>query len=246
MSTLSRLGPILTRTSSLHTRTFANQKLKDKIHQDYLKSRTRIITVPNVLTFSRIATTPAISYFICNGMQKEAIYCFAFAATTDLLDGLIARVFKQQSDFGAVMDPIADKFLLTTTMISLFYVGIMPIWLVKALVTRDLLILTAGAAIRYNTFDQPPTLRKYFDLKNYPLLGIEPTLVSKIHTALVCGLVVTQLSTHHMVDTPYYNTSIGLFQAAVAITATWSLTQYSLRFGMAWLESRVPKFKGKK
>lgn len=240
MPVISRLA---IRNHKFNRQSFANEELKEKIHQDYLKARQRILTVPNVLTFSRIAATPAVGYFICNGMQKEALICFAYAATTDLLDGLIARTFNQSSDFGAMMDPIADKLMLTTCLICLYNVGIMPLWIVKGLVIRDLMILMGGVVIRYNTFETPPTLKKYMDFKNYPTIGLDPTMLSKFHTAILCGLIVTHMSTQHMIGLPVRDYSVTFLHILTALTGTFSLGQYCKRLSFG-IFARHPKSKG--
>lgn len=244
MNRIPVISRLAIRNHKLNRQSFANEDLKEKIHQDYMKARQRILTIPNLLTFSRIAATPAVGYFICNGMQKEALICFTFAATTDLLDGLIARTFNQGSDFGAIMDPIADKLMLTTCLVCLYNAGVMPLWIVKALVMRDLMILIGGCVIRYNTFENKPTLKKYLDLKNYPTIGLEPTLMSKIHTALLCGLIVTHLSTQHMVGLPVRDSCIGIYHIVTATTSVFSLAQYMIRLGSSVMLATVPKSKG--
>lgn len=236
---------IVTKPPSSDRQTFPSEELKEKLHQEYLKSKRRILTVPNILTFSRIAVTPAVGYFIWNGMNSQALTCFAFAAATDLFDGLIARVFKQESDFGAILDPIADRFLLTTCIICLYNAAFMPLWIVKALVMRDMSIFIGGAYIRYTTFSKPPTLRQYFDIKTYPTLGFEPTKVSKVHTALLCVLTLTHLSCNHMVGLPMYDKLMTTFHILVGLTGTFSAAQYLTRFTLPdTLHTSVPKSKG--
>lgn len=218
-----------------------NKKPVDKSNES------RVFTIPNVLTATRIATTPCVGYFICNGMHNHALAYFAFAATTDLLDGFIARTFNQKSDLGAVLDPIADKLLITTCLVAMYNCEMMPLWIVKTMVFRDLAILFGGGVIRYMGFThQKPTFKKFFDFKNYPTLGFEPTLLSKCNTALQCLLILTHLSTSHMAGDPIYDWSLFSFQVVTGITTTSSLAQYVSRIIMMNpMDVRLPTGKQK-
>lgn len=192
----------------------------------------RVLTVPNLLTFSRIAVTPAMGYFIWNGMNTPALMCFAYAAATDFVDGWIARTFNQNSDVGALIDPIADKILLTTCFVALFNVDILPYFALKAFVTRDLMLLIGGGSMRYLQFSERPSFRQYFDFKNYPSLGFEPTRISKVHTALQCLLIIAHLSTSHMIGMPNYDNAIFGFQCLTVGFTGISLAQYMCRIVM--------------
>lgn len=214
---------------------FANDKLQEKVQIEYIKSQKRIFTVPNILTLSRIATSPAIGYFIWTGAHSHALACFAFAATTDFLDGFIARRFNQSSDVGAVLDPIADKLLLTTCFVAMCCTDLMPIWLVKGFIMRDVIIVSGAAVLRYNGFDERPNFKKFFDFKNNPTLGLEPTLISKINTALQCLLVVLHLSG------PSY--SLLPLQLLTASTSVVSISQYGARMMKPNFWVRAPKLK---
>jgi len=223
-------------------KSFPSESLKEKINRENDRVRTKILTIPNCLTMSRLATSPAIGYFIWNGMNSHALACFAYAATTDLLDGFIARRFNQESDLGAILDPIADKVLLPTSLICMYNVGMVPLWLVKITVIKDVVLLAGGAYCRYITFDQKPTFREYFDFQSRPTIGFEVTLLSKCNTALQCLLIATQLSTHHMAGTPLYDWSIFAFQLTTFTTTLMSLASYLTDFEMQKLTP--PKSKG--
>lgn len=196
------------------------------------RTKSKFVTVPNVLTVSRIATSPAIGYFIINGMNSHALACFAFAATTDLLDGIIARKFNQQSDVGALLDPIADKLLLTTCFVTMYQAGLVPMLFVRGFVGRDFFILLGGSLIRYYGFPEKPTLKKFFDFRNYPTVGFEPTLTSKCNTALQCLCIVLTLGAEHMTGIPSYQTILtGLLYVTLGTTIV-STAQYAQRIVM--------------
>lgn len=207
-------------------------------------TKSKFVTVPNALTVSRIATSPAIGYFILNGMHSPALACFAFAATTDLLDGIIARKFNQQSDVGALLDPIADKLLMTTCFITMYHTGMMPMLFVKAFVGRDIFLLMGCSIIRYFGFEKP-TLKKYFDFRNYPTLGFDPTKISKCNTALQCLCIVLTLGADHMTGIPNYQVFLSGTLYVTFATTMISLTQYVVR--LASLDAfllRAPRRRG--
>ncbi len=81
------------------------------------------MTIPNLLSLSRLIAAPFIGYFVINGNFNYALMGFIFAGITDLLDGYIARKFDQRTVFGTVLDPMADKLLMTIVTISLAVAG---------------------------------------------------------------------------------------------------------------------------
>lgn len=204
----------------------------------------KVITIPNVLTFSRLTAAPAMGYFICNGMQSQAIACFAYAAITDLFDGWLARKLKQESEVGAIMDPVADKLLLTTCFIAMYNVSMVPLWLVKVIVIRDVALLGFGACIRYcGLREDKKNFRNFLDLKNYPTIGFEPTRLSKWNTALQCLLVATHLTTSQLAGDFNYDWAMFGFHAVVFNTTFFSGIGYLGRFARSGFESTPPKTK---
>lgn len=90
------------------------------------EKRENIYTVPNILTFSRIVSTPIIAYFILHDKPYLATALLLYAGLTDLIDGWIARKYNLKSVVGTVIDPMADKFLMITLTGALAYTGAMP------------------------------------------------------------------------------------------------------------------------
>lgn len=202
---------------------------KAREQEQVLSHRKKVMTIPNILTVSRIILTPAIGYLICTGAYQGALYCFAYAAATDLLDGFIARTFNQQSDLGAILDPIADKALLATSTLAMAYTGLLPVYLVQSYVLRDILILFFGAIARNYSFTKRPTWSMYFDFHNYPALGFEPTLISKCHTAILCAIVIGHLGYAHMLTDPAIDQWLWYAYAISTGFNVISLCQYGLR-----------------
>jgi cardiolipin synthase len=118
------------------------------------------INIPNILTVFRILITPVFVIFLIRDEHGYALLLFVFAGISDGLDGLIARMFNQRSDLGAVLDPIADKLLLTAAYLSLGILKDIPGWLTVAVISRDVLIVIGIAVLTFSgiRFDIRPSL----------------------------------------------------------------------------------------
>lgn len=88
--------------------------------------RENIYNIANLLTFSRLIAAPVVGYMILHDMHSWAAGLFAYAAVTDLIDGWVARRFKMQTVVGSVIDPLADKSLMTITTLCLVAHGSLP------------------------------------------------------------------------------------------------------------------------
>ncbi|HEX6851155.1 MAG TPA: CDP-alcohol phosphatidyltransferase family protein, partial [Candidatus Polarisedimenticolaceae bacterium] len=84
-----------------------------------IKDRVGNWTLANQLTFLRLVAVPIFILAILDARFGAAFWLFVGAGVTDLLDGLVARVFRQQSPLGAYLDPAADKLLLAAGFILL-------------------------------------------------------------------------------------------------------------------------------
>jgi len=87
-------------------------------------------------------------WLIVNNQVWAAFWVFVAAGISDALDGFIAKTFNQQTDLGAILDPIADKVLLNGVYISLALLGHLPLWLAVLVVSRDVLIVLGVILIR--------------------------------------------------------------------------------------------------
>ena len=119
-----------------------------------LKQRVGHLTLANQLTFLRLVAVPFFILAVLEARFGVALAIFIAAGVTDLLDGLVARVFRQRTALGAFLDPAADKLLLTAAFVLLtkypnLFQGIpmtnrIPIGLTILVISRDVLItLTA-------------------------------------------------------------------------------------------------------
>jgi cardiolipin synthase len=121
------------------------------------------ITIPNLVTLLRVALTPFILLELARGHYLAGGWLFGAAATTDILDGWLARHFAGTSKSGQYLDPVADKLLLTSIYIGLAVSGAVPVLVVIVIFARDLWILVLSAiALRFTGFRdlQPSRLGK--------------------------------------------------------------------------------------
>jgi CDP-diacylglycerol--glycerol-3-phosphate 3-phosphatidyltransferase len=111
-------------------------------------------TVSNILSLLRIALTgPIILALLQNstGGNITAGILVAAAAATDFFDGMLARRLGEVSEFGKIVDPLADKIAVASVALALALLGRIPFWFFILAVSRDLLILSGGIRVRIAT-----------------------------------------------------------------------------------------------
>jgi cardiolipin synthase (CMP-forming) len=115
---------------------------------------------PNLITYARILATPVVCWALLNDRCVFGFWLMLAAGLTDAVDGWLARHFGWESRLGAYLDPIADKFLMTTLFVSFAIAGLSPHWLAWLVVGRDVLILGMVAVAMATTTirDFPPSL----------------------------------------------------------------------------------------
>ena len=159
-------------------------------------------SVPNIITLSRIASTPILSYLIVNECYEYAVGGCILFGLSDWLDGHIARNYEGQSTvLGTYLDPLADKFMVNTLAVSLWYTALLPGPVVGIWLARDVgLVVTSFAFVANRTKGgesvinpsttplkvQPSTISKVNTVLQFltissgmaqPLLGLEPSIV---------------------------------------------------------------------
>ena len=183
------------------------------------------MTVPNILTLSRILLTPLLVWFLVHRKLNQALVVFFVAGMTDGLDGLIARLFHQKSRFGAILDPLADKLLLVSSFLVLWHLGLIPTWLVIVAVARDVVIVLGTTALFVFRFQ----------------VEIQPTLLGKLTTLMQLFTVLLALSSELI--------SVGEWSKILvfAITAIFSVAtgvQY-VRKGISTAKSQLSQCSSK-
>ena len=108
---------------------------------------TRILTPSNQLTLLRLVFVPVFAILILERHYRAALIVLMAAALSDVLDGTVARLLKQESALGVALDPIADKILMTTGYLTLAFRGALPWWLTIVVLTRDAAILATALVI---------------------------------------------------------------------------------------------------
>ena len=96
--------------------------------------------VPNTLTIIRFLLIPFIVACIFNGNFIAAFIIFTISGITDIADGFIARKFNLVSNFGKLMDPLADKLLVCSALIALVDLGKLAGWIVIVIIAREFII----------------------------------------------------------------------------------------------------------
>jgi cardiolipin synthase len=128
-----------------------------------IKIDKNVVNLPNALTLLRILCIPFLVTALIYGMHRTALLVFVLAAVTDALDGLIARLANMQTPLGQFLDPLADKFLLTTSYILFAIYGWVPAWLTIIIITRDLIVVVGWFLIymiHHVTLTKPTMLGK--------------------------------------------------------------------------------------
>ncbi len=135
------------------------------------------MTIPNIITIFRLILVPLVILAILQGAWGAAFAMFVIAGVSDGVDGYIARRFDMRSEFGAMIDPLADKALLISLFVTLAVVGEIPTWIAVLVVFRDAMILMAFVVAGQLT--RP--------------MEVKPLMISKVNTALQIGYVALVL-----------------------------------------------------
>lgn len=101
------------------------------------------MTTANMITLARMALIPIFMYCaISDGAQGNwiALALFAFASLTDGIDGYIARKYNQITDFGKLVDPLADKLLVMSALLILLEQGVLPSWACILILAREFIV----------------------------------------------------------------------------------------------------------
>jgi cardiolipin synthase (CMP-forming) len=125
----------------------------------------RLLTVPNVLSALRLALVPVFVWLFVSQREEAAVVLYGVGASTDWLDGYIARRTGQITELGRLLDPLADRIYIAALVVALTIRGVLPLWLAAGIVGRDALLLAlfplvdrkATARIRVNFIGKTAT-----------------------------------------------------------------------------------------
>ena len=138
------------------------------------------MNIPNSITLLRIVLVPLVVWLIITHEMLAAFVVFLLAGLSDAADGFLAKRYGWHTELGAYLDPIADKALLVSIYLTLGFAGHLPVWLVIAVVSRDVLII--GGVLLSWMLSRP--------------LAMQPLLISKANTCfqiLLAGFVLGEL-----------------------------------------------------
>ena len=136
------------------------------------------MNIPNFITLGRIISVPVIFWLLLSGQSRFAFFVFVCAGISDAVDGYLAKRFNWVTELGSYLDPLADKLLIVSIFIALGVRNELPLWLVIAVVSRDILIV--AAVLLAWLLDQR--------------VLIKPLVVSKANTAMQILLAATVLA----------------------------------------------------
>ncbi len=125
------------------------------------------MSIPNLITLGRILLVPVVVWAIASGRMQLAFLLFLVAAVSDGVDGYLAKRFGMKTELGAYLDPLADKVLIVSIYVTLGITGVIPLWIVILVASRDFMIV--GAILLSWLVDMPVT--------------IKPHIISKLNTA---------------------------------------------------------------
>ncbi|EOO02829.1 putative phosphatidyl synthase protein [Phaeoacremonium minimum UCRPA7] len=199
------------------------QPVLRKVLSSLPTARENIYTLPNLLTVSRLIAAPFVGYCILHDQHAWALGLFAYAGITDLLDGWIARRWNLKTVVGTVIDPMADKTLMTILTVTLAMKGALPVWLAAIILGRDVGLGIAAIYYRWISLPPPKTFVRYWDF-SLPSAEVHPTTISKYNTFLQLALM--GLTTMAPVVPMDMATSLTAMQYIVATTTLWSGASY--------------------
>jgi cardiolipin synthase len=176
--------------------------------------------LPNGLTVLRLVLALPLGVFILRENYSWALGTGVLAGLSDALDGFAARRLGLLSQFGAALDPIADKLLITVSFVCLAQVGLIPWYLAAAVIIRDLVIVTG--AICYYTLIGP--------------FEFAATRLSKSNLLIQVTFCVLVLLTQVVPSIPPAVTIIGT--AAVLFVTTASGVDYVISWTLKAIDAR--------
>ncbi|PJZ70365.1 CDP-diacylglycerol--glycerol-3-phosphate 3-phosphatidyltransferase [Leptospira perolatii] len=186
--------------------------------------------LPNTLTVLRVASLPFFIWFL---YQKEQIYyiaalvLFSAASITDFIDGYLARKWKQETEFGKFLDPLADKIIVIGCFVTFIFLHQqIELWMVALIIGRDMLITT----LRYLAIKQGSSVRT--------------TMLGKVKTVFQMGAILLILIFFVLISSKKRILINEVYaNGKAAGESTFSIaTQNAIGFTRAWTEQGVPSW----
>jgi cardiolipin synthase len=139
-------------------------------------TRSAWVSIPNLLSLSRLAATPILVWLIVADRRLAATILLGVMGITDFLDGYIARRTGTVSDLGVILDPISDRVLVMAMIVALMWAGSLVPWLGIPVLARDVLLSVVFLVLARRGFGKPK-VRKVGKAATFVLLFALPLLV---------------------------------------------------------------------
>jgi cardiolipin synthase len=176
--------------------------------------------IPNVLSVLRMGLAVPCALLLLQEWYNAALLIFLAAGLSDALDGYLAKRFSWRSRLGSILDPLADKILLVTNYVVLGWLEWLPVWLVAAVIGRDLIVVSGALAYHAR-------VGRY---------EMAPTMVSKLNTTLQIVLVVVVVASLGLLSVPAWLITALIY--GVLATTIWSGVDYVWTWGFQAYRAR--------
>jgi len=180
----------------------------------------RLRDIPNLLSLVRMALAIPIALLLLHEWYRSALLIFIAAGLSDGLDGYLAKRFSWHSRLGSILDPLADKVLLVTNYVVLGWMGSLPMWLVAAVIGRDVIVVSG--ALLYHVL-----IGRY---------EMAPRMASKVNTVLQLVLVVVVVAALGDISLPEGLVNVLIY--GVLLTTVWSGVDYVWTWGSQAFRAR--------
>ncbi len=183
----------------------------------------QLMTWPNILTGLRFVMIPVLVVLLMLEQTTRiafwAWFVFALAAFTDWLDGYLARKFDSETVFGKLMDPLADKLLVTAGLLMLIPLGRIPAWVCLIIISREIFITgIRGLAASTGTVVAADNLGKL--KSNFQYYGV--------------GLLIFPLG---LLPIPYQHEGAMVLIYISVVLSIWSAVNYTYKLRETFIET---------
>lgn len=142
--------------------------------------------IPNIISTIRIVLIVPFVVLILKREFGWALVLFFVAGASDGIDGFLAKRYQWTSRLGSILDPLADKLLLVSSFVTLGWLGVLPVWLVVAVLLRDTVIVSGALAY-------------HLIVGRYEM---EPTIISKLNTFFQIMLILSTVFSYGLYALP--------------------------------------------
>jgi cardiolipin synthase len=116
-------------------------------------------TIPNLLSFGRLAATPVLGWLILSGHTNYAAGLFGAMGISDYLDGYIARRTNTVTDLGTTLDPVSDRVLAMVAIVTMMMADLLPLWMGLPVLLRDAALSVVFIGLARRGFGKPKVRR---------------------------------------------------------------------------------------